>query len=273
MNSSNFIPSGGGQKDYFELTLYDINEFLACWAGDIVRTTCASIETITGITESQPNKKFLAWQLVQFYYSAFYAAHASLKICGFGLVQLDKRIIQNIISRAHSLGISMVNSIEKGIYCVNIDVSSSKVIFYRVNKYDDSHRGLWKRYTDFIDILRGSSVVTGQFDSNCIRPREIAEDYPLSIYSQLPMIDAQIIVGRVEAVRASINKRGDSNWLSWIRNSINYNQAFGVWFPYTDYQDQYSKLVSMKELYLGNSLGIALEYKKLYSQEQRTVVR
>lgn len=259
-HSGNFVPIDGCQKDYFELTLYDINEFLACWAGDIVRMTCASIETVTKITESQENKKFLAWQMVQYYYSAFYAAHATLKVCGFGLIQLDKQIIRNVVGRAHTLGISRTDNITNGIYCVNIDVPASKIIFYRVNKYDDSHRGLWKRYVDFIDVLRGSAVISGQFDSNCIKSRAPSEAHPLSIYSQLPIADAQIVIDRIEAIRNTIDKRGDSNWLSWVRNLVNYNQAFGIWYPYTEYQPKYDGLLSMRNLYQNNPLCSMLKY-------------
>jgi len=253
--SDHFIPTGSTQKDQFELTLYDINEFLDCWAADIARIACASIETVAGITELPRNKKFLAWQIVEYYYSAFYAAHSTLKICGLGLIQLDKRIIKNIRNRANSLGISMESEISDGIYCVDINVNASKVTFYRVSKYDDSHRGLWKRYIDFIDILRGTAVSTGQFDSNCIRLREPEEEHPLSVYSQMAISDAQIVIERIEAVRTTINKHGDSNWLSWVRNSVNYNQAFGIWFPYADYKTKFDELLSMKDLFLIDPLS------------------
>lgn len=259
-NSNQFIAAGSSQRDYFELTLYDINEFLACWAGDIARMTCASAETVAEIGESHGNKKFLAWQIVEYYYSAFYAAHSTLKICGLGLVQLDKQIIRNIKRQANTFDNSMENEISDGIYCVNINVNESKIIFYRVKKYDDSHRGLWKRYIDFIDVLCGSAVLTGQFDSSCIRAREPSEEHPSSVYSQMPTSDAQIIIDRIESLKTTINKHGDSNWLSWVRNSVNYNQAFGIWFPYTNYNTKYNELLAIKSLHLLPPLSPRFRY-------------
>ena len=259
--SGNFIPNSNSKKDYFEITLYDIDEFIRAWAGDIVRLSSAAFETVGGITESVKNKKFLAWQMIQYYYAAFFAAHSTLKICSFGLIQINDRIIKNIFKRADSLSISLANNIIKGIYCAKIDIATSKVIFYKVNKYDDSHRGLWHRYGDFLDVLNGISVVTGQFDSSCVRHREMSEEYPLSIYSQLPLEDAEPISKRISTIKETINAHGDNNWLSFVRNRINYNHHYGIWFPYKLFKDEYDSLISKHNLHLDNPLSKKLEYE------------
>lgn len=55
--SGNFIPNSNSKKDYFEITLYDIDEFIRAWAGDIVRLSSAAFETVGGITESVKKQK------------------------------------------------------------------------------------------------------------------------------------------------------------------------------------------------------------------------
>lgn len=252
--SDNFIPAGINQPDCFEISLYDISESLSAWAGDIVRLACAAFETVDGITEVLDRKKFLAWQLVEYYYSAFYSAHCTLKICGFGLTQLDSQIIQNIKNRADTLGITFPN-IQKGVYCVKINPNAAKITFYQINRYNDSHRGLWRRYVDFLNVLNGVSVVTDSLDSNCIRKREVTEPYPQSVYAQMPLQDAEIIVNRLEMIKKSLNKKGDCNWLSSIRNLINYNHLFGIWYPYRAYKSEYDRLVSMRSLYMKDPLS------------------
>lgn len=252
--SEDFIPVGLNQGGCFELIFYDISEALAALAGDINRLACASIETLNAISEIPTQKRFLAWQLVEYYYAAFYSAHCMLKICGFGTIQLDDRIIQSIKKRALLFG-EELPTITKGIYCADIRPIESKIVFYDVSRYDDSHHGLWNRYVDFLNVLTGMSISTNSLDSNCIRKRESAEPYPQSVYSQLPRQDADQIIGRVDHVKAVLNTKGNNNWLSQIRNSINYNHSHGVWYPYKGYSDEYEMLVYMRSMYSINSLN------------------
>lgn len=266
--SDHFIPIDLHKKDCFEITFYDIFEFVKAWAGDIVRLSSASLETVNGITDSCKNKKFLAWQLVEQYYSAFYAAHSTLKICSFGLVQLDNSIINNIKKIADIRGVHFTSDVTKGIYCVDIISNQSKAVFYKVNRYDDSHRGLWHRYADFIDVIRGLSVTTGHYDSTCVRPWDGSEPVPHSAYSQLPRENADLIIQRLELIRKTMDIRGDNNWLSSIRNNINYNQSYGIWFPYVGYMEKYESLVSMKKLYLDGAMSPKFQYKHEYDLEE-----
>ncbi len=253
-NCDSFIPSSSGLGESFELVFYDISTFLSYLASDISRLSCASIESLNNIDDSLEPKKFLAWELVKYYYSAFYSAHSTLKICGFGLVQLDQIIIHNIKKRADTLGLAFP-SLGKGIYCFKIDAASSKVIFFKVGRYDDSHKGLWHRYIDFLDVLTGLSVETNDLDANCIKKNETATKPKICIYSQMPLGDAEAVVSRLEELKAVINKRGDSNWLSSTRNMINYNHAFGVWFPYRQFEESHYQIPTLKDLYLLSPLS------------------
>ena len=254
-----FIPAYIGPGDSFELLFYDISALLSCVASDISRLSCASIESLNSINESMESRKFLAWDLVKYYYSAFFSAHSTLKICGFGLIQLDHEIVCNIKRRASTLGVTFP-SISQGVYCFRTDVIASKVTFFKVSRYDDSHKGLWHRYIDFLNVLSGVSVETENLDSNCIRKNESGKRPQKCVYSQVPLADAETIVTRIDELKTAINRRGDSNWLSTIRNTINYNHAYGVWFPYKRFEESHYQLLSFKDLYflspLDEKLGI-----------------
>ena len=247
-SSDSFIPSYIGPGDSFELVFYDISTFLSCVASDISRLSCASIESLNSINENTESRKFLAWDLIKYYYSAFFSAHSTLKICGFGLVQFDQTIVNSIKRRASTLGITFPQ-ISQGVYCFKTDVIASKVTFFKVTRYDDSHKGLWHRYIDFLNVLSGVSVETENLDSNCIMKNESGKRPQKCVYSQIPLADAETIVSRIDELKAIINKRGDSNWLSSIRNTINYNHAYGVWFPYKRFEESHYQLLSLKDYY------------------------
>ena len=251
--SENFIPVDTGNSDIIELSLYDVTECMACWASDISRLACASLETVMCVNENASDKKFLAWQLVEYYYSAFYSAHCTLKICGFGLVQIDGTIIANIRRRATTLGLSAPNY-TRGIYCVQVFPSQSKIILSRISKYDDSHKGLWHRYADYLGVLSGVTVLDNGTNTDRIRIKGAGEDAPFCVYSQLPMSDAQVIVSRIDEIRNAINQKGDNNWLSSVRNAINYNHSFGVWYPFKQFEEALSKITDMNFLFMKDPL-------------------
>ena len=246
--SDSYLPGNSSGDGYFEIILYDMREVLSVFAHDIDRLSCAAIETVTNISPAIRNKKFVAWNLVNYYYSAFYSAHSLLKILGFGLVQIDDRIIRHLRARCLAVGVAETQ-ITSGIYCIEFDFSCSTVKFYKVRRYNDSHKGLWQRFFDFLNVLIGVSVVSGSYDANCIRIRNPGEPYPMSLYSKLPVTDADAIVSKVDSLKQILNRNGDNNWLSFIRNSINYSHSFGVWYPYKSYSVDHDHLLSMSDLW------------------------
>ena len=255
--SDSFIPVNTSNSNRIELCLYDTTEVIACLANDISRLASAAFETAMSIDECTKDKKFLAWQLVEYYYSAFYSAHGTLKACNLGLTQIDSNMIANIRRRAITLGITLP-SYSKGIYCTHIDSTSSKIILFRVSRYDDSHKGLWQRYSDFLGILSGVSVATNSFDSNCVRSRQPNEPTPLCVYSQLPSPDSHRIVAKIDEIKNTLNKKGDNNWLSFMRNSINYNHAFGVWYPFKTFDSTFAQFAGFNHLFIKDPLNTDL---------------
>lgn len=253
-NSDNFLISSS-EGELFEIVFYDLNKILSCWTSDINRLSCAFLETVSNIKESENNKKFLAWILINYYYSAFYSAHCILKALGFGLIQIDNPIISNMKRKAKAFGQQLL-TISSGIYCVNFNITKSRAMFYRVKRYNNSHRGLWQRFSDLLNVLSGVSIVTGNYD---VIIRQAGDPYPLSIYSHIPLEDATDIVERIDGLKKILNTDGDFNWLSSVRNIVNYNNGFGVWFPYKSYLKQYDKILTLNSLCYDNPMASSFD--------------
>lgn len=254
MQEGNYIATNSSPGDCIELQLYDGMSLLGSLAKDIDRLTCAAFETLISVQRDARNPKFLAWQMVQTYYAAFYAAHSTLKLCGLGITQVDNNILQSMKHRAMANGI-LLPQLKAGMYCLDLDQHISKVRLYNVQRYDDSHRGLWQRYLDLLRLLCGTHIRTQETNTNCIRVRLDSEAHSQSVYSQLPLADAQLLVERLEFLCDALNKRGDGNWLSFVRNEINYSHAYGVWHPYTHHLEQYTRILDKRNLYTTNVLA------------------
>lgn len=253
-SSNNFIPASYGKDDFLDLIFYNSDEVLEALASDINRLSCAAVETNMNISESHVSKKFIAWVLINYYYSAFYSAHSLLKILGFGLVQIDNYIIQHINEVCTARGIQ-VPRLSAGLFCFEFHFDKNLLRFYKVTRYNDSHKGLWQRYYDMLNVFTGVYVATGQYDATCICARKPSEAHPQSLYECLPTNSAQLLISRIEGLRRVINTKGDNNWFSFMRNTINYSHGFGVWYPYKYYDTQYDNVVKMSHYFLLNPLS------------------
>jgi len=247
------FPQSINGTDAIEIITYDLDKPLTSVAYDIQRLSCASLETMSSLKPSENNDKFLAWQLIQMYYAAFYAAHSILKICGMGLTQIDDKAVNNLKKNGRTRGI-VIPSLCTGIYCVDINRNNRWMTIYKGKKYDDSHRGLWARFIDFLGVVNGSIVRTDDYNNACIRLQQLGDCKSDSIWDQFSSADAFIVYNRIESF-ADLLKQNGRNWLSNIRNNVNYSHQYGVWFPYQNILKDYKRVVSSNKLYMEDPLS------------------
>lgn len=252
LTSKHIIPET--QNDVILLKYYDRSDILKALAFDINRLSCASIETVLNVNYTTTNPKFLAWKLIQYYYSAFFSAHSIIKILGFGLVQLDSNILSYLKKIANLYGYAF--SASKGIYCLDF-LNNETVALYKVKRYDDSHKGLWTRFLDLLNVLVGKSIKTGHLDNNCIALRN-SSSTPDSVFSKLSQHDTTLLILKIDELKSFLNSRGN-NGLSAIRNLLNYNHEFGVWYPYKGHQKNYSNINSYNGYCFNYSLNACFE--------------
>jgi hypothetical protein len=167
----------------------------------------------------------MAWLGVKLYYAAFYAAHALLRMQGTSCTQLDGREVFRIRSVARAYGAEGSDLLSAGYYYAAFDPSQNIIELNKANAQGGgSHEILWARYNQQI--------------ANLVR---LVEQSDLLIEDKRPIViklkDLQRALGTRNFVRG--------NWLSAVRNEINYRHAHGVWYPHshkTD-PDDYIRLV------------------------------
>jgi len=233
--SDYFVPRNQLNHD-FAISTYDYFDFLKPYSYDINRLSCASLESLRDIERKNWQAKFIGWNITKFYYSAFFSAHCILKLTGNSLSNIEQTSINKVKVITTSYGFTYGN-LNTGQYCISINSASSNYRFYKNPLYDNSHEGLWKCFLDFL--------------TNSIN----------SIYGQLPLVEAQLVVDKLnELIDALRNWNSQSgNWLSRVRNLVNYSQSYGVWFPYKTYSVEYDRVYSFLNLHLDNPLTIDLK--------------
>jgi len=205
------------------------------FAADCTRMAIAAFESIEGITQYNKLPRSSAWFLIRLYYSAFFSAHAILKMLGISITQLDNSQTNAIEAIADLYGNQNGRSLSKGLYLLKYDSITKSLTLIKTDSADGSHGVLWNIFYEEIRNIT-SSILSTQ-SSLVVTQRVAAKLYDLS-----------------EALSNQSSLNG--TWLSNIRNRINYRHEFGVWFPYENRVDYLDYVFSMKELWKQDPLNI-----------------
>ncbi len=193
----------------FELRPADDAFLYTAFANDCNRMAVAAIESAAGLQIDPCMNRSGAWGIIRAYYSAFFAIHAILRMYGISCTQVDQEYANKIFEIGHLFDkTSSLARIEKGFYSIEISANSSLVKF---TKYKESHAGTWRRFLELLDVLMVNSRSLTSLSSDKIEAIRILSTIKSGV------------------TRASHSK---GNWLSAIRNSVNYQHSHGAWFPY-----------------------------------------
>ncbi len=208
--NQNYFIDSDLDRSCFTLRVSDRDYVKAALANDCNRMAVAAIESIAGIATEKNLKKSGAWAVIRAYYASYFAAHSILRIYGRSCSYLDNAHVNKVFESATALGRDGgVSSLEKGFYVIDISPDFETVNF---KKYKDSHRDLWGEFLKLVDkLLVDSTNVTA------------LAKYKLEAQDALTKLKSML-------VRSRCNEKG--NWLSVMRNAVNYQHTHGVWFPY-----------------------------------------
>lgn len=205
--AQSLVPSSSNRATAFELHFQQSDTLYESLANDLNRFSQAAIESMWSIGKVAKLPKSTGWAAVQMYYSAFFAAHAILRVFGQACTQLDRGHVDKVfqIARATQLD-GNTTAIENGFYFSSI--LNNEMQF---KKLKESHADTWSSFSGLLSWLIDN----------------IANTTGLSIHKS----DALTLISNI---KSTMHKSGASkgNWLSQIRNKVNYQHSHGVWYPY-----------------------------------------
>lgn len=220
----------------FELYVKDLDEIHLALAGEINRYSTASLESFFHAFNGIPlNEKSLGWICIELYYSAFYSAHATLrgfsKFCSH--LEGEQINLINKIATIYLNGKSISGS--RGLFEAELDVRT-KLLKFR--KLSDPHVDTWKTFNKLLsEIATNTLTVPG-----------LAED-------------KRSIILFIESLQQLMSSGGafqSGNWLSSMRNSINYKLSHDLWFPYGGDSFKKSEVDQILKLWNRDPLSIPM---------------
>jgi len=204
-----------------QLTFSKWEDVVSAFATDCARMSTAALETVEGISPSTVFPKSACWLIVRGYYAAFFSAHAILRMFGSGLTQIDALTANALDEVSEVFGMRHVGPFQRGLYVCATDHGTRTLTLSKITA-DGSHEALW---VEFTRVLKSAiAMILGQAGAT-----------PSAQTAAAKLTELQNALSGGDA-------GGRGNWLSVMRNRVNYQQALGLWFPYAERQNYYDGL-------------------------------
>lgn len=204
----------------FVLNVYSHEELLLPYAYDINRMAASSFESIHGIAPDERLPKSVGWLIIRAYYSAYFSVHAILRLFGISCSQLDSNETRAITDVASIYSLQNGITVSNGYYKCLYNHRDSTIT---CNKLNNTHQDVWRIFYDFINEMATKVA-----------------------HSDFRKIDRDLVIQYLFKLREGLsykNTLNGGNWLSKIRNEVNYSHSMGAWYPYkkslTDHEEMF----------------------------------
>jgi hypothetical protein len=217
----------------------DADLLLEAFAADVNRLSTAAFETSTIISRHTKFPRSTAWLIINSYYAAFFSAHALIRILGASCSQLAHRQVNRINSVADLFG-SSAAPVGKGLYRGTLESFGNTL---SCNKLEGGgvHESFWSAFHQRLRQL-SSEVLAG---------------------TTLPIEQRRTAFAKLEDFATALTNENSlrGNWLSNVRNQVNYGQQLGAWYPYGGQKKTADELFSNVTMWKNDPMNISLSAK------------
>ena len=240
VRQGNYVVNNVISANSFELLVPNDYDIAPSLAFEISRFAAGSFESLEALSRTCPQPKSTGWLLIGVYYSAFFAAHAILRIFGRFCSQLQPADVGVVSTSAFALGTTpILQPISAGLYVAVYDWNAGAL---RADRLSESHADTWKSFYDLITYL-STAVLTVTGVST----------------------EKNMAAGTFDELKDGLSRAGGllkGNWLSLTRNNVNYQFGLGAWFPYSAAAPDHADLLRIIDNWLVDDVTFNLRTKK-----------
>lgn len=208
------------------LTLKSVvaSEFVSFLAWDYQRFAFSSFESLAACKPDVARPRALGWPLLKAYYAGFFGAHALLRAIGCSVVRIESAQAKHLTTLGQTYtdpSFRFLTGTYTAILTRQAD-GSWNVLLSPIDEDGGAHFSFWKVFAQFL----------GDFVDEVVKDEEP---------------NALEIVAQAMELKSLLTAKGGSTgaWLSDIRNLINYQHKFGVWFPFGASQTEVDYLAKL----------------------------
>jgi hypothetical protein len=185
------------------LRISSFEKFIQYISYDYGRFALSSWESYYSSSLESERFNLVSWPLLKNYYAAFFAAHALMRATGGGVMRIEREQAVTI-SQIIALQTNTAYCLKSGTYQYELTESSAGLVsmaLYPHTSGSGVHEGFWRAFAEYLDNK----------SSAAIQQRNVgAADFVAAVAELAPSI---------------------KGWFSARRNEINYQHAYGVWYP------------------------------------------
>ncbi|NJR44601.1 MAG: hypothetical protein HC775_01580 [Hyellaceae cyanobacterium CSU_1_1] len=203
---------------------------LFAFAFDCNRMASAAFETMYSIEKSTKLPNSVAWLIIKSYYAAYYAGHAIIRMLGISCSQLNQKSASKLCEISQLNQNNNVLNIPSSYYSCIYDGNTYELSFKNIKSKGGVHESFWKIFYERIQNL-----------SKSILTKPIVVQRSQDVFKKLDEL-CKILCYR------GFN---GGNWLSSVRNQVNYRHELNAWFPHRKWSQQ-----SVQDMFRDSSMWL-----------------
>ncbi|AIY39484.1 hypothetical protein LT85_0324 [Collimonas arenae] len=219
------------KKKNVTLLLDASTDIVEALAHDIVRYSSAAIESAQRVEALIDRPLASGWIIIRSYYSAYFAANSLMRLFGYFCTNIDQRHVAAIHQIAHLYEIPLPTNekskLASGTYSGRYITNSHNgaVVLKSLHSIGGgAHKQFWFAFKEFLDSFQHDL-------SQCVLSKSQMEKARSSVKFLLSTLCQE--------------NHPNGNWLSEIRNSVNYRLEHGAWHPYDGNQTEARELIEL----------------------------
>jgi hypothetical protein len=181
------------------------------FASDLSRMASAAFQSIIMLPEAMISRDEVAWSIVRLYYAAFYAGHAIMRVLGESCSYFDSIHVARLRQMATLIGTPPPFQVQSGLYRVDVVNNTGEIrCLHARGRGGGIHESFWLLFGERLDTVRANILL-----------------------GKLPTLESQSVFAELSRILGILRQEGNNgtNWLSVVRNRVQYRHAYGVWYP------------------------------------------
>lgn len=212
IQTGSFYVDAASSADNVTLKNVSIGQFLSFQGFDFARFAFSSLESMAYCRSDPSRKRAISWPMLKVYYAGFFGGHAILRAVGQSVVRLEPAQAKKLteIGRMYCGNQFIVTA---GTFDLRITQNADRSVDVSLKRLDETggaHSIFWRRFYSFLNEM-------------------------ISDIAKVNDPDAPSVIAKLQELQSLLTSKGSSatgTWLSAIRNQINYQHEYGVWFPF-----------------------------------------
>lgn len=235
------------------LFVHDSDHFAEAMINDAMRLSTAAFESARAVGVYGADPRSFAWQFISYYYAAYFAANALMRLCGYSCTNFSSvecTAINEIASLCGEGGSSEKSKISPGVFFTSLNTSGSATwSLSSVSSKGGVHIQFWTGFLKFLLELR-SHIVS----------------------SSLPKTDRDAAIDELDKLIGGLKHSGAQTgaWLSEVRNAMNYRLEYGAWYPYSNAETDGDNLLTILKSAIDDSASLPQTSQVLSSPVRAT---